>query len=166
MGLSNPTSKRLPTKARDVENGDGIDRSTTPRPFDEHPSESVTPDSRLSGEYNRTYHRSRWRDSPWRRRVYDHIPAPISRTAHRVTQWVRGPQPPKEYRIKPLFENVQTFPVRLLARLPRLARICAFIGAFMLWIVLFGVLISSFGLPDDFAGFGAPVRLSCVARLW
>ncbi|KAF2683460.1 hypothetical protein K458DRAFT_305534 [Lentithecium fluviatile CBS 122367] len=166
MGLSNPTSTRPPSTVRDVENGDGIDRSTTPRPFDEHPSEFATPDSRLSGEFAATRTRAQWRDSPRWKRVHDHIPPPLSRAGYKVAQWVRGPQPPKEYRIKPLFESVQTFPIRLLGRLPRLARICVYICAFMLWIIVFGVLLRKFGLPNDFVGFGTPVRLSCVARLW
>ena len=166
MGLSNPSFKRPPSTVRDIENPDAIDRSTTPRPFDEHPSEFATPDSRLSGEYAATHPRSRWRDSPRWKTVHERIPAPLSRAAHKVAQWARGPQPPKEYHIKPLFEQVQIFPIRLLARLPRLARICIFICAFMLWIVLFGVLISKFAFPDNFEGFGAPVRLSCVARPW
>jgi hypothetical protein len=165
MGLSNP-SKRPPSAVHDLENANGIDRSTTPRPFDERPSKSASPDSGLSDDHAASHPRDRWRDSPQGKRVHDRVPPPISRVAHKVAQWARGPQPPRRYHIKPLLEPAQTLPLRLMARLPRLARICVFICAFVLWVVLFGVLISKFAFPDNFQGFGSPVRLSCTNKLW
>jgi hypothetical protein len=36
----------------------------------------------------------------------------------------------------------------------------------MLWLVLFGVLLSKDSLPSNIGGFGTPIRLSCTARLW
>lgn len=36
----------------------------------------------------------------------------------------------------------------------------------MLWLVIFGVILSNDSLPRDIGGFGPPIRLSCTARLW
>jgi hypothetical protein len=70
------------------------------------------------------------------------------------------------HRINPIFERIQTLPVRLLARLPRWTRVCIYAIGCILWIVLFGVIITNYSLPTNFAGFGKPVGLSCVSSLW
>lgn len=166
MRLSNSASKHRASTGRDVESGDGIDRSTTPRPFDETTKESATPDSRLSGEFTESRPRRRWHDSDRWTNLRNRVPPPLSHATEKVVQWVKGPQPPRKYQIRPLLESIQTFPTKLLARLPKPARIFVFVCGFLLWIVVFGVLLSRLGLPKDIAGFGAPVRLSCVSTMW
>jgi hypothetical protein len=99
-------------------------------------------------------------------RVEERVPAPVSRCCRKIVKWTRGPEPPKIYHVVPVFERAQTLVVRLLARIPLWARLCIYILAFVLWAVLFGVLLSKDSLPKNIAGFGAPVRLSCVTSLW
>jgi hypothetical protein len=94
------------------------------------------------------------------------LPAPIVRWNHTLAGWIKGPEPPTRYRINPIFERIQTLPVRLLARLPRWIRVCIYAVACVLWAVLFGVILTNYSLPTNFAGFGAPVPLSCVTNLW
>lgn len=94
------------------------------------------------------------------------LPAPIVRYTGKAVEWIRGPQPPKTYRIDPLFENIQTLPIRLLGRLPKIPRLAILFLAFVIWVVVFGVIISGRGLPADIGGFGRPVRLACTTRLW
>lgn len=150
----------------DLENGDRIERSISPRALNQDSSPSATPDRRRSGGSEAVRPRDRWRDSPRWTRIRDKVPPHVARCTRKVVQWVKGPQPPREYRIVPFFEKVQTYPIRLVARLPRLARICLYICAFMLWIVVFGVILSKYSLPKDIGGFGSPVKLSCIAQLW
>lgn len=94
------------------------------------------------------------------------LPGPLTRGFRKVSAWIKGPEAPVLHRIVPLFEPVQTFPARLVARLPKTVRFCLFAVGFVLWVVLFGVIISSFSLPADLAGYGTPVRLGCAAQLW
>ncbi|KAH8726269.1 hypothetical protein GQ44DRAFT_706037 [Phaeosphaeriaceae sp. PMI808] len=94
------------------------------------------------------------------------LPASIARWNDKAVGWIKGPEPPKKYYIVPLLERVQTFPVRLLGRLPPWARVCIYSITFVLWAVLFGVILTNYSLPSNLAGFGAPVRLSCVTNLW
>lgn len=100
------------------------------------------------------------------RKIESSLPAPLTRWSRKAGAWIQGPEAAAPHRIAPLFERVQTLPTRLIARLPKTARSCLFAGAFVLWVVLFGVLISDFSLPSSIAEFGAPVRLSCAAQLW
>jgi hypothetical protein len=109
----------------------------------------------------RTHHVSRiWR------RLEAKLPAPIARWSRTSVGWIKGPEPPMRHRIDPIFERIQTLPVRLLARLPRWMRVCIYAIACVVWTVLFGVIITNYSLPTNFAGFGSPVGLSCVASLW
>jgi hypothetical protein len=94
------------------------------------------------------------------------LPAPVIRYSRAAVNWIKGPEPPRAHRINPLFERLQTFPARQLARLPRWARACVWIVGFVIWAVLFAVILTNYSLPSNIAGFGAPVTLSCVTNLW
>lgn len=96
----------------------------------------------------------------------ERLPAPIARWSQTTVGWMSGPEPPRKYRITPLLERIQTLPVRLLGRLPQWVRPCIYGIAFVLWAIAFGVILTNFSLPSDLAGFGAPVRLTCVTNLW
>lgn len=146
----------------DLEDGDDISRSA-PIELGES-SKSITPDTRLSREYDQSD--SQEHSSSRRQKLWNRIPQPVARPLRKAVVWIKGPQPPTAHRIKPLFEPVQTFPARLLGRLPKALRFCVLFLAFFLWVVLFGVILSTFGFPKDIAGYGAPVRLSCINRLW
>ncbi|CAO2649080.1 Nn.00g100290.m01.CDS01 [Neocucurbitaria sp. VM-36] len=102
----------------------------------------------------------------WRKRIGHRIPAPIAHYGDKIVTWIRGPKPPRIYRITPFFERWQTLPVRFLARLPKWLRICIYSIFCILWIVLFAVILSEYGLPENIGGLGAPVRLGCVDSLW
>ncbi|KAK7184805.1 hypothetical protein DPSP01_002225 [Paraphaeosphaeria sporulosa] len=107
-----------------------------------------------------------WHDHPHWKKIKSKVPAPVAARTRKVSQWFRGPESAKPNRITPLFEPIQIFHIRLFSRLPTFARGCIFVCAFMLWLVIFGVILSKDSLPSDIGGFGPPVRLSCTARLW
>lgn len=168
MASSHPQPKNpQPTNTViDLENGDRIAHGDSSLSNQGPASESTTPEARRSqdGSIGRPFFGSRL--AAVHERVQDRIPPAVARRWHTAGAWIRGPEPPRIYRIDPWFEKVQKFPSRLVARLPRAGRLCLFATAFILWIVLFGVIITDFSLPSDVGGFGAPVRLSCITRLW
>lgn len=110
--------------------------------------------------------RHRWHDTPRWRAVKSRMPAPLTRCSRVAWNWLKGPKPPRPNSIKPLLEPIQTFHTRLLARLPRFIRFCIFICAFLIWIVSFGVVLKNRSLPNNIAGFGAPIKLTCTNKLW
>jgi hypothetical protein len=131
---------------------------------DDIPSKAVTPRGSLDFEdcplQQRSFVTKTWRKAERR------LPAPVTRWGRKAIAWIKGPEPPVLHRISPLFEPVQTYPAHLVARLPSPVRLCLFATAFILWVVIFGVIISDFSLPANIAGYGAPVRLGCGAQLW
>ena len=109
----------------------------------------------------------KWHESPRWQKVKDRIPKPIARPASKVISWLKAENGSKKAsQIEPLYPRIQTYHTRQFARFPKFARACIFICAFMLWLVIFGVILSGGSLPRDIGGFGAPVRLACTAKLW
>ncbi|KAF2744161.1 hypothetical protein M011DRAFT_450097 [Sporormia fimetaria CBS 119925] len=97
---------------------------------------------------------------------YTKLPAPVRRYGGKAVVWVKGPNPPEVNRIKPFLERIQTFPIRIFNRLSKIARFSVLSAVSIMWAIIFGVILSHYGLPSDIAGFGPPVRLSCTNRLW
>ncbi|KAF2178488.1 LCCL domain protein [Zopfia rhizophila CBS 207.26] len=162
MASTQPQSKDQEPTVIDLENGDRTARNTPSTTPETETSNSSTPEARNSHEFDNV----RSHESPPWARVWGTIPPPLSRKLRKVMEWMKGPDPPRIYKIISFFEPIQTAPIRLLSRLPKLARTVMFIFAFGLWIALFAIIISSFSLPGDIAGYGSPVRLSCITRLW
>lgn len=103
--------------------------------------------------------------SPWAK-FEAKLPAAVPQANRKIVSWMRGPEPTKVHHITPLLERIQTWPIRLLARLPRWIRACIYAVGFVLWAVLFGVILTNYSMPTNLAGFGAAVPLSCVTNLW
>ncbi|KAH4071024.1 hypothetical protein HBI49_022900 [Parastagonospora nodorum] len=103
--------------------------------------------------------------SPWTK-FEAKLPAAVAQINHKIVSWMKGPEPNKIHHITPLLERIQTWPIRLLARLPRWILACIYAVGFVLWAVLFGVILTNYSMPTNLAGFGAPVPLSCVTNLW
>ncbi|KAK2766034.1 hypothetical protein FQN54_007549 [Arachnomyces sp. PD_36] len=85
-----------------------------------------------------------------------------------IARWARGPNPPRPYKIEPYFSRFQTAPIRLLERrLPRRSsKIWSLLLFLWLWVLIFAsTLYKSVG-SAEIPGYGSPVRLSCVSRLW
>jgi hypothetical protein len=126
-------------------------------------SQTPTPESRRSAElehHSHSYFATFWR------KVADKLPSPVTRYTRKAWGWIKGPEPPKRYYIKPIFGPAQTFAIRVLARIPRAGRFALLLAGFVVWVVVFGVILSDFSLPSSIGGFGAPVRLACTSRLW
>ena len=128
--------------------------------------ESGTPNTRRSQDSTNPNSSPESRSPTVWSRISSKIPPPVARRSRVVGNWIKGPQPPRVYRMKPFFEKVQTFPIKMISRLPKAVRFGVLLVAVLLWAIIFGVILSNFGLPEDIGGFGAPLRLSCVTRLW
>ena len=159
-----PNSKHDEPRITDLEGGDQTSHNIPVQP--RHDLEPSTPDTRSSREYDGAGAQDNSAvDLRWKK-IWNKIPQPVASRLRNTGRWFRGPQPPRIYRIKPLFEPIQTFPARFIGRLPKIVRFGLLFVIVALWIVLFAVVLSKRGFPTNFLGYGAPVRLSCTNRLW
>ncbi|KAL4808711.1 LCCL domain-containing protein [Aspergillus unguis] len=92
----------------------------------------------------------------------------FSCTVAGIKDWMRGPLPPRKYRISPLLARWQTAPGRLVERYFRStkARFCLLLACLLLWGVIFISILHASITGQEIPGHGSPVKLSCSSRLW
>ncbi|KAK8239005.1 hypothetical protein HDK77DRAFT_283467 [Phyllosticta capitalensis] len=96
------------------------------------------------------------------------VPKSVQRVINSVATWIKGPQPPRPYKIRPFFPAVQNAPVRLLDRyLPkRRQKIWLLVAFYVVWLLSFSLVLRRSAFSTEIAGYGSPVRVSCSSRFW
>ena len=93
--------------------------------------------------------------------------APLKRIFWTLGKWIKGPQPPRRYNIKPVFPWLQIAPVLHLHRLTsKKTRFWLLISFCLLWGLAFLGTLGNSVFGCQVAGYGPPIRLSCVSRFW
>lgn len=105
---------------------------------------------------------------PWHSKMHRRIPPRVWRIWYIIVKWVKGPQPPRIYSIRPLFPNVQHAPLKLLDTYcpKRLHRVALLFVVYALWLLAFSLVQWKSSFASDIRGYGSPVRLSCHAHYW
>lgn len=100
--------------------------------------------------------------------VKNYLPAWLVVLGSSVARWIKGPQPPRPYKIQPFFPSIQKFPLRILDRFfpKRKHKICLLVAHHFLWLLAFILLLRESAFSADVEGYGAPLTLSCGAALW
>lgn len=85
-----------------------------------------------------------------------------------IATWAKGPSPPRPYKIEPFLPKFQTAPIRFLdKRLPRRrSKIWLLLLFVFFWILIFASILYKSAASEDIPGYGPPIKLSCVSRLW
>ena len=92
---------------------------------------------------------------------------PRARNFWAVIKWLRGPQPPRVYKITPVCAEIQTASTKLFIhrRFGRSMGICLFIFICFFWLLaLVSILAHSLGCT--YPGNESLTRLSCTSRFW
>jgi len=100
--------------------------------------------------------------------VSNFIPRRLQPRWRKTVVWVRGPQPPRPWKIQPFFPKIQAAPVQLLDRcLPqRKHKILLLVAFYLVWILTFALVLHRSAFAADIPGYGSPVRLTCTDRFW
>ncbi|CEJ81257.1 hypothetical protein VHEMI01396 [[Torrubiella] hemipterigena] len=108
------------------------------------------------------------RDQDGQNPRWNWVPYPIRRTGTAIATWARGPQPPRRYRIKPLFPKVQEFPLQLVDRFLSNTKHRWLLVFFYLalWAVTFALVKRQGTIATDIAGFGQPKVIGCGSTYW
>ncbi|KAJ4293595.1 hypothetical protein N0V90_008878 [Kalmusia sp. IMI 367209] len=97
-----------------------------------------------------------------------YIPPRIHRAWRATVVWVRGPQPPRPWRIRPLLPKVQRAPLQLLDRYvpKRKHKVILLIIFYFAWFLSFSLVLHRSAFAADIPGYGSPVNIRCTDRLW
>lgn len=96
------------------------------------------------------------------------IPPRIQRIWGNIVVWVKGPQPPRPWKIHPFFPKVQRAPIQFLDKYfpTRKQRIWLLLGFSACWILTFVLVLRRSAFAGDIPGYGSPVRIRCTDRFW
>ena len=96
------------------------------------------------------------------------IPLPLRRAGRAAMKWIRGPIPPCELRIKPLYPQIQEAPLRLMDRyLPKQRhRIFLLIAFYAAWFLTWSLMLKHNSSSAYIAGYGKPSNIWCGASFW
>lgn len=96
------------------------------------------------------------------------IPDGVQRKYGAAVGWLRGPEPARTWKIRPLLPRVQHLPLRLVDKLlPRLwQRAIALLVFYVCWIATFGAVMHESSAVGDIDGQGSPFLISCGASFW
>jgi hypothetical protein len=107
--------------------------------------------------------------APWSTPWSSHPTVHRLETAWGITKtWVKGPQPSRPWRIVPLAEKYQTWPIRVRDHfLPTKAhKIVALLVYYAIWLVTFSLVLRQSAFTTEVPGYGTPSNIGCLARFW
>lgn len=104
----------------------------------------------------------------WLERVKVRIPPRLVAYSKAIVKWAKGPNPPRPYRIEPVFPSIQHAPLALLDRYApkRIQRLGLLVLLYFFWILAFCVVQYKSSFAGEVPGYGVPVRLWCGASYW
>ncbi|KAF2125274.1 hypothetical protein P153DRAFT_425720 [Dothidotthia symphoricarpi CBS 119687] len=97
-----------------------------------------------------------------------YIPSRLQRTWDNVVVWVKGPQPPRQWKIRPFLPRIQSAPIRFLdTYFPKKKhKVLLLIFFYGCWLLSFGLVLHRSAFSADIPGYGSPVRITCEDRFW
>jgi hypothetical protein len=100
--------------------------------------------------------------------AHKYIPSRLQDGWRMVATWVKGPQPPRPWKIRPFFPKFQSAPVRLLSTLfpKRKHKIVLLIIFYACWLLSFSLVLHRSAFSADVPGYGSPIRIRCEDRFW
>lgn len=103
---------------------------------------------------------------PYSARKY--IPPRLQQTWDSVVTWVKGPQPPRPWKIHVFFPKIQTAPVHFVNNYfpKRKHKIALLVSFYFFWLLSFTLVLHRSAFAADVPGYGAPVRIGCTDRFW
>lgn len=97
-----------------------------------------------------------------------YIPPRLQRAWRATVVWVKGPQPPRPWKIRPFFPRVQYAPIQFLNNYfpKRKHKVTLLIFFYFCWFLSFSLVLHRSAFAADIPGYGSPVRVRCTDRFW
>lgn len=96
------------------------------------------------------------------------IPPTVQKQLSRVYTYLKGPEPPRPWKIRPFLPGLQQLPLRLVDQVcPRQWQRVIALGLFYIcWIATFAAVLHKSSVAEDVNGYGQPIRVSCGGSFW
>jgi hypothetical protein len=99
---------------------------------------------------------------------YTWVPLPLRKAGRAAATWIKGPSPPRELRIQPIYPKIQEAPLRLMDRyVPKQRhRICLLIALYAAWFLTWSLMLKHNSTSGYIEGYGKPANIWCGASFW
>ncbi|TKA29510.1 hypothetical protein B0A50_03523 [Salinomyces thailandicus] len=106
--------------------------------------------------------------SSWQDRISERIPPPVKHAWSKTVEWVKGPDPPRIFKIEPLFPKIQHAPLSLLDRYApkRGQRVWLLALLYACWLFAFSMVLRASSFSASIPKYGTPVRMGCGSKYW
>lgn len=96
------------------------------------------------------------------------IPPTVQRPWSRFYTHLKGPEPPRPWKIRPFLPRLQQLPLKLVDKVcPRQWQRVIALGLFYIcWIATFAAVLHKSSVAEDVNGYGQPTRVSCGGSFW
>ncbi|PSN74733.1 hypothetical protein BS50DRAFT_22835 [Corynespora cassiicola Philippines] len=97
-----------------------------------------------------------------------YIPPRLQRAWRATATWVKGPQPPRPWKIRLFFPRIQTAPIQFMNNYfpKRKHRVILLVFFYFSWFLSFSLVLHRSAFAADIPGYGSPVRIRCTDRFW
>lgn len=104
----------------------------------------------------------------WMEPIAKRIPFRVKAASSAAVNWARGPDPPRQWAIQPVFPRLQAVPLDLLDRwCPKtIQKIWLLMAFYSFWLLTFSLFLKKSAVALDIPGYGAPQVLWCGSSLW
>lgn len=103
------------------------------------------------------------------RRFLDYLKSTrLKNASAAIYAWMKGPVPPRKWKIRPLFPAVQYAPIKLLRRFfpEQRHRFWLLVVFYIAWVAAFASVLHKSAFTSDVPGYGSPTRVNCFDRFW
>ena len=96
------------------------------------------------------------------------VPLPLRKAGRATADWIKGPIPPKELRVRPWFPMVQEAPIKLLDKYvpKRRHRLMLLALFYACWLLTWSLMLAHNSTSGYIKGYGKPSNIWCGASFW
>lgn len=105
---------------------------------------------------------------PLLEKVKGRVPSTVRRRSNTFWAYLKGPDPPKIWKIRPYLPRLQQLPPRLVDKVcPRQwQRILALLIFYVCWIATFAAVLHKSSVAASVPGYGQPILVQCGSTFW
>jgi hypothetical protein len=99
---------------------------------------------------------------------YKWVPLPLRKAGRATADWIKGPTPARQLRIKPLYPHIQEAPLRFMdTYFPKHRhRVCLLVAFYATWLLTWSLMVKHNNSDGYIEGYGKPMNIWCGASFW
>lgn len=105
---------------------------------------------------------------PLAEKLQAHVPPAVRKRSRTVWTYLKGPEPPRIWKIRPFLPRLQHLPLLLVDKLcpQQWQQILALFVFYVCWIATFAAVLHKSSAAGTVPGYGQPILIQCGSTFW